>query len=194
MYSVQEAKNIQNNNTNCWYFSQNITANKEIIHLIYISNNNIVNQSEASSWYNASSITFLNKIILEKGTIWNQNTFNLVNKFNELSFPKEIKAINYYETEYCYCVKNNILHICIDVCGLVDDLEIEVDVPKHIVNIMGNRVIRHRFICDNQSMISNRKTGMFKVSCELSENEMKLISFSKKAISLEEGVLYIMIQ
>ena len=196
MYSVQEAKNIQNNNTNCWYYSQRISTNKEIIHLIYISNsnNNIINQSEASSWYNTTSISFLNKIILERGAIRNQNSFSLVNTFNKLSFPKEINVINYYETEYGYCIKNNTLHIVIDVCGLVDDLEIEVDVVKHIVSVTGSRVMCQRFICDKQNMICNRKTGMFKVSCELSENEMNLISFSKKAICLEEGVLYIMIQ
>ena len=196
MYSVQEAKNIQNNSTNCWYYSQRISTEKEIIHLIYISNsnNNSINQSEASSWYNTTSISFLNKLILEKGAIRNQNSFSLVNTFNKLSFPKEINVINYYETEYGYCVKNNTLHIVIDVCGLVDDLEIEVDVVKHIVSVTGSRVMRQRFICDKQNMISNRKTGMFKVSCELSENEMKLICFSKKKICLEEGVLYIMIQ
>ena len=191
MYSVNEAKSHHNTNTNCWYISQHITMNKEIIHLIYISN---TNHSEAASWYNPSTIYYLHKTITNKGTVCNTNTFNIINTFNETTFPKEIQTPTYYDVEYSYCVRNKTLHIEIGVCGLVDNLELEIDNDRQLLTITGSRVIRQKFINDISNMNSNRKNGMFKVNCMLSENEMKMITFTKKSISLEEGVLYIKIK
>jgi hypothetical protein len=126
--------------------------------------------------------------------VCNTNTFNIINTFNETTFPKEIQTPTYYDVEYSYCVRNKTLHIEIGVCGLVDNLELEIDNDKQLLTITGSRVIRQKFINDISNMNSNRKNGMFKVNCMLSENEMKMITFTKKSISLEEGVLYIKIK
>ena len=195
---------VQGQSKNYWYYHQKTKNYDNIIHLIYTKN-----KTESGEYYNYTTIQFLYSFIKEKGNlILKNNTLtldkNILNYFKEnFSKNKELDKKEYLENiaktpEYSYMIKyqESVLLVIIDICDLIDDLNINIEIQdkNHYFSITGERILKEIVINqNNQTAFNNRWNGNFSLNFNIPSILLKKVNFSIKyqSIFYRDGSIFI---
>ena len=180
---------------NFWYYHQKTKIFENIIHLIYTNDG-----SESGQFYNFTTIQFLYSYIKEKGNVVLKNNNYYSIKTNIIDFYKQYlneKINNELDKkdslennenvpEYSYILKHQekILLLIIDICDLIDDLNINIEIQdkNHVFEISGKRVLKEIYNNkdNNQNIFNNRWYGSFILNFNIPSNILKKVNFSIK--------------
>ena len=207
MKDLYDSKN-KNQLKNYWYYHQKTKIFENIIHLIYTNDG-----SESGQFYNFTTIQFLYSYIKEKGNVVLKNNNYYSIKTNIIDFYKQyLNEKNNNELdkkdslennenvpEYSYILKHQekILLLIIDICDLIDDLNINIEIQdkNHVFEISGKRVLKEIYNNqdNNQNIFNNRWNGSFILNFNIPSNILKKVNFSIKYqnIFYRDGSIFI---
>ena len=129
---------------------------------------------------------------------------NILNYFKEnFSKNKELDKKEYLENiaktpEYSYMIKyqESVLLVIIDICDLIDDLNINIEIQdkNHYFSITGERILKEIVINqNNQTAFNNRWNGNFSLNFNIPSILLKKVNFSIKyqSIFYRDGSIFI---
>ena len=206
MKDLYDGKN-KNQLKNYWYYHQKTKKYDNIIHLIYTNDG-----SESGQFYNFTTIQFLYSYIKEKGNVFFQNNNfsikkNIIDFYKEYLLDKNNNGLEKKDSlennnnipQYSYRLKyqEKILLLVIDICDLIDDLNINIEIQdkNHIFEISGKRVLKEIYNNNdgNQNYFNNRWNGSFILNFNIPSIILKKVNFSIKYqnIFYRDGSIFI---